>query len=94
MVLMLCPVFSAAANTLVLRQPTPHALIPTVVVTLGGAAAVIAGQMQQNEEAAAGGGASVPTAGQLAGGCVLALASCLFLTAYLVLIQARWGGGL
>lgn len=86
MIFMTSPLFAAIANRVVLKQPTPYGLWPTVFLTITGAVLVVVGQLQQNSEET--GDAGVPSTGGLILGCCLALLSTLLLTAYLIFIQA------
>jgi drug/metabolite transporter (DMT)-like permease len=94
MIVMLTPLVTAVANKLILRQPTPPMLWPTLAISLAGSGLVIAGQWMQaaarsNE---GGGGAGAASANKfeakyLLAGISMSLLSMLLQASFFLAVQ-------
>ncbi|WIA08922.1 hypothetical protein OEZ85_008339 [Tetradesmus obliquus] len=89
LVIMLTPLATALANKLLLKQPTPSKLWPTVFLTLAGSVLIVVGNYveAQHLNALHGSTASANNQHDMVLGLCLAAVSMLLLTAYLVALQ-------
>jgi len=88
LIFMLSPVFTAIANKVLLRQPAPAQLWPTIILAVAGSGMVIAGSWISNGNTSSTlGGRTLSPQVSLIVGVSLALTSTLLLSLYLVLLQ-------
>jgi drug/metabolite transporter (DMT)-like permease len=89
LVIMLTPLATALANKLLLKQPTPSKLWPTVFLTLAGSILMVVGNSveAQHQTSSHGSTASMNNQHDMVLGLCLAAVSMLLLTAYLVALQ-------
>jgi len=88
LIFMLCPLFTAIANKVLLQQPAPAQLWPTIILAIAGSGMVIAGSWISNGNTASTfGSKTLSPQISLIVGVSLALTSTLLLSSYLVLLQ-------
>jgi drug/metabolite transporter (DMT)-like permease len=88
LIFMLCPLFTAVANKVLLRQPAPAQLWPTIIFAVAGSGMVIAGSWISNGNTTSTfGSKTLSPQVSLIVGVSLALTSTLLLSSYLVLLQ-------
>jgi drug/metabolite transporter (DMT)-like permease len=89
LVIMLTPMATALANKLLLKQPTPSKLWPTVVLTLAGSILMVVGNYVEAQHLTSihGSTAKMNNQHDMVLGLCLAAVSMLLLTAYLVALQ-------
>ncbi|KAF8056101.1 hypothetical protein HT031_006452 [Scenedesmus sp. PABB004] len=87
LVFLLTPLATALANKVVLRQPTPPHLLPTLAAALAASALIIVGNYMEVLAIADANPSSDRSPARMAAGLGLAITSMLLLTAYLVALQ-------